>query len=190
MAKAYEVGEYIYILEEKWKSLVFEGEYTVYEVSNTGKVRNSKTGKLLSHYTDKDGYLHTTIMFHGKLRHKGVHRYVATAFIENPENKPQVNHINGNKKDNFYLNLEWMTGSENVKHAFKAGLKHSSLGSDNSLSCYTDKQIHDVCRYLQLGMKQTKIANKTGVNYKYISDIKYGRRWKHVSSQYNFSIAR
>ena len=119
--------------------------------------------------------------------HPGVHRLVAIAFIPNPENKPQVNHKNGVKYINVLDNLEWATNSENVKHAFDTGLKFSKLGEDNSLSIYTEKQIRKVCKLLEQGMSNKEISKKTGVERKYITDIKKGRRWKHISKNYNIN---
>ena len=180
-----EIGNWIYFINIEWKTIIFNGISTNYEVSNIGEVRNKTTGKILSQYTDKDGYKHATISVNGKQYHPGVHRFVAQAFIPNPDNKPEVNHKNGVKYINVIDNLEWVTTSENVKHAFDTGLKHSILGSNNVLSHYTDEDIHKVCKMLEEGISNKKISKETGVDRKYITDIKKGRRWKHISKKYN-----
>lgn len=69
-----------------------------------------------------DGYLGVVLCKNGKTKLIAVHRLVAMHFIPNPENKPQVNHKNGVKNDNAAENLEWVTQSENMKHAVKTGL--------------------------------------------------------------------
>ena len=185
-----EIGDYTYFIDVVWKRIVFRGIATNYDVSNIGEVRNRTTGRILSQYTDKDGYKHATISVEGKQYHPGVHRFVAEAFIPNPDNKPEVNHLNGVKYINVVDNLEWATSSENVKHAFDTGLKSSILGSNNILSHYTDKQIHQVCKMLEQGISNKKISDKTGVDRKYITDIKKGRRWRHISKKYNIRQER
>lgn len=179
------IGEWTYFINVEWRQIIIDGKATNYDVSNIGEVRNRTTGKILSQYTDKDGYKHATIMVDGKQYHPGVHRFVAIAFIPNPENKPEVNHLNGVKYINVVDNLEWATSSENVQHAFDTGLKSSILGSDNVLSHYTDEQIHSVCKLLEKGVSHKKISKKTGVDRKYITDIRKGRRWKHISKLYD-----
>ncbi len=180
-----EIGDWTYCINIEWRPIIFKGILTDYEVSNIGEVRNKISGKMISQYTDRDGYKHASITINGKVIHRGVHRFVATAFIPNPENKPQVNHINGIKYINIVDNLEWVTNSENVRHAFDTGLKYAIKGSNNVLSHYTDKQIHQVCKMLEKGISNKKISDKTGVDRKYITDIKKDRRWKHISKNYN-----
>jgi len=68
------------------------------------------------------GYQHAALSKDGKVKSKTVHRMVAVAFVPNPENKPCVNHIDGDKTNNHYTNLEWVTYSENTLHAFRTGL--------------------------------------------------------------------
>lgn len=96
---------------ESWKQVIIAGTLTNYSVSNTGKVINNKTGKLLKP-NFKSGYAVVNIF--GKAQR--VHRLVAVAFIANPDNKPHINHIDGVKDNNLIANLEWCTPRENWIH--------------------------------------------------------------------------
>ena len=87
-----------------------------YEVSNLGKVRNIKSGIMLKPWITKDGYLRHCLYKHNKRKNLLLHRIIATAFIDNPEAKPQVNHIDENKLNNDLSNLEWCTERENAIH--------------------------------------------------------------------------
>lgn len=110
---------------EVWKKI--EGTDERYEVSNTGKVRslnykNTGRTKELRPAPDPKGYLKTMLPYSGKWKTVKIHRLVATAFIPNPDNKPQVNHINGNKRDNRVRNLEWVSNYDNAHHAIYHGM--------------------------------------------------------------------
>lgn len=96
---------------------------TNYSISDTGEIRNDKTGKLLAQ-TIQQGYCHVTLHINGKQLRRRVHRLVAEVFIPNVENKPYVNHKDGNRANNNVTNLEWVTPSENTQHAVKTGLFH------------------------------------------------------------------
>ena len=87
-----------------------------YEVSNLGKVRNIKSGIMLKPWLTKDGYLRHCLYKHNKRKNLLLHRIIATAFIDNPGKKPQVNHIDENKLNNDLSNLEWCTVRENLIH--------------------------------------------------------------------------
>jgi len=111
---------------EIWKPIKgFEG---FYEVSNLGNVKSLprngtiKKDKILIGGIDNGGYRIFNLSKNGSNSIKTAHRLVAIAFIPNIDNKPQVNHINGNKSDNRVENLEWVTPKENISHGFKTGL--------------------------------------------------------------------
>ena len=97
-----------------------------FEVTNTGKVYRIKDGvrieAAINYVSRNKRYCITSYYKDGKQKHVYVHRLIAKAFAPNPENKPQVNHIDGNPRNNNANNLEWVTGSENMIHAYKTGL--------------------------------------------------------------------
>lgn len=93
-----------------------------YSVSNYGNVRNDKTNRIKEKHIDRYGYDIVHLYKNGIRFNKRVHRLVAEAFVNNPENKACVNHIDGDKLNNSADNLEWVTYSENMKHAYRTGL--------------------------------------------------------------------
>lgn len=104
---------------EEWKNI--EGYDGLYKVSNLGRVKslgNEKTRKekILKTGKTKDGYLQVGLHKEGKRKKCYVHRLVAQAFIENPNNFNEVNHIDENKENNISTNLEWCTGKSNCNH--------------------------------------------------------------------------
>ena len=104
-----------------WKKFYFEGVETDYSVSTEGVVRKDTTNYILAQSSQQD-YKFVTLFIAGKQKRMRVHRMVAETFLDNPEKKPYVNHINGNRGDNNVENLEWVTPSENTQHAVETGL--------------------------------------------------------------------
>lgn len=107
----------------------------LYQVSNQGRIKGierevRRNGnvyhwkeRILTPQIEKNGYIRFILSKNGKMERVLIHRVVAEAFIDNIENKPQVNHKNGNKEDNRVVNLEWVTAQENTLHSLKNGLR-------------------------------------------------------------------
>lgn len=108
----------------QWKQIKgFEG---LYEISDTGEVKNTKRNKIVKPRITIWGYSQYGLMKKHKRYWRTAHRLVAQAFIPKPKNKREVNHIDGNKLNNNVKNLEWTTRRENIKHAIRMGLQQSS----------------------------------------------------------------
>ena len=168
---------------EIWKDITgYEG---IYQISNHGRVRRiwkkSRTNpegklKILKMSITGYGYYSLYLFKNGKRKQYTIHKLVAVEFIENPLNKPQVNHIDGNKINNHVDNLEWCTCSENIKHAYKTGLKKAKTGADHYNSKLTQKQI-DQIRKLK-GLKTHKeIAKMFNVSNSHITRILNNKKW-------------
>lgn len=135
-----------------------------YDVSNQGRVKHGS--RVLSGSVHKDSYIFVTI--HGK-QHP-IHRLVAKVFIPNPENKPEVNHIDGNKMNNAVDNLEWVTRSENQKHAVENGLQPKGLKTYQGK--FTANQREEIKRMWDSGaFSRRELAKRYGVSHTCINDI-------------------
>lgn len=99
------------------------GYENLYKISAAGTVIGKKYNRELKPFTNKGGYQRVTLCKNGKTENFYLHRLVAQHFVNNGSNKPQVNHIDGDKLNNTAVNLEWVTCSENHKHAYSLGLK-------------------------------------------------------------------
>lgn len=194
-------------MNEIWK----KHPYLSIEVSSLGKVRSidkvieyisqgqnrtRKTkGKLLKQQVDLDGYL--KISYLGKF----IHKLVAETFLINYENKPVVNHIDGNKKNNNVNNLEWVTRSENDIHAFKIGLRSNKgkknpafgkyniknnyskptkdTGESNNNSKITEKDVIWIRKNIG-NYTQKEMGEKFNINQSMVSSIIRRESWKHI----------
>lgn len=120
--------------KEIWKEI--DG-FPDYEVSNLGRVCSfkGKYPKILKPGKSSSGYLQVILCMGGKGVRKTIHRLVAEAFVPNPENKPEVNHIDEDKKNNVAENLEWVTRKENINHG--TGIKRMAETQGKTVVQYT-----------------------------------------------------
>ena len=101
-------------MNEVWKEI---WENSNYFISNLGKIK--RNNKILKLNKNARGYLYCNISTNGKVTKVKIHRLVAITFVDNLNNKDTVNHIDGNKLNNHYTNLEWLTRKENIQHYFQ-----------------------------------------------------------------------
>lgn len=150
-----------------------------YEIGTCGTIRSLKWGKIkvLTPSPNNKGYLIVQLRIDGEHKCYLVHRLVALAFIPNPDNKPCVNHINGDKTDNRVENLEWVTDGENKRHAVATGLYLQ--GEDSPLAKLTNEQ----ARYIREnpdGLNTVELGRVLGVSDRTISTIQIGKTYKNV----------
>lgn len=160
---------------EIWKPIP---RYENYEISSWGRVKNS-SGKILKPGKNKYGYLHAGLCKLSKRKTILIHRLVASAFLPNPKNLLQINHIDGNKENNNIQNLEWCNASDNIGHAIQTGLTNNK-GENHSNSKLTEIQILEIRRLETEGWSQTQLAEKFGVSSGLISKIKKRQTWTHI----------
>ena len=98
-------------MKEIWKESAAKG----YLISNLGRIKRIKTNRIITPDKEEKGYRRLSIIINGKKKHYAVHRLVALAFIPNPENKSQVDHIDNDKNNNCVNNLRWCSNKENAK---------------------------------------------------------------------------
>ena len=147
--------------KEEWK-VTAQDEY--YKVSSEGRI--SHNGRILSGSIHKDGYIFVNIR--GKQYPK--HRVVAEAFIPNPEGKPFVNHIDGNKQNNKVENLEWCTQSENIKHSYENNLQPKGLSTYKGK--FTAEQREEIKEQWDSGQySQRELGRIYGVSHTCIGSI-------------------
>jgi hypothetical protein len=172
--------------QEVWKPIK---DYPNYAVSSIGRVKriggNVKGMKvssqgLMSLILDKDGYLKVGLRNDEGRSHFRVHRLVALAFITNEHGKPEVNHKDSNRANNYVNNLEWVTGGENALHGYSHG-NRKQKGSYHSQNILTESDIPVICKMVDEGIHPSEIAEKFGISRTTILNVKTGRTWKHVS---------
>lgn len=171
---------------EIWKPI--EGYEGIYEVSNTGKVRSLdrksycekwpngryERGRELYLNLMKDGYILVSLNKNSETQWRKVHRLVAEAFIPNPESKRCVNHKNGIKSDNRVENLEWVTASENMKHAYRVLMIPRPTGGKGKPSVRRKLSREQVEAIRKDTRTNQMIAKDYGVCQQTISNVKHG----------------
>ncbi|ANT45396.1 HNH endonuclease [Pectobacterium phage Khlen] len=156
-------------------SLSFDGVQSNYTLFEDGSVYNKQKQKFLkgTSVTKQNRYVKVHVD-----KFRPLHRLVAEAFIPNPYNLPQVNHIDGNRLNNAAINLEWVSPSTNVRHAYSTGLKHNR-GETNPISILTEKNVRDI-RAAHGTARQIRDALKLPVSIACVKSVRNGKTWNHV----------
>ena len=170
-----------------WKDIAgYEG---LYQISNIGTVYSVRYKRFRKPKTDKCGYEVVGLCKDGKTRWFSIHRLVASALIPNPCGFPEVNHIDGNKQNNWVDNLEWCDHSANILHAYKTGLMtysiqnkqkrlHNLIMANAKLSKEIAQRIRSEYKEGVRGYGCKSLAKKYGVCDKTIRDIIKNRAWQ------------
>ena len=144
-------------------------------------IHSKITGKKMTYHYDKDGYAIVSLRKDSKSYLRKVHRLVALTFIPNPENKPEVNHINGIRNDNRIENLQWVTRIENIRHSFIFG-KQCNKGEKHPNSKLKNKDIPLILKmYYFENRSRKEIAEIFNITHYTVTDILNGRTWRHLS---------
>lgn len=180
-------------MKEIWKDIKrYKG---LYQISNLGRVKVLqrtvcvkgkkpfvKSEEILNGYIEKNGYL-VFALYKNKVRKIfKAHRLIAIHFIPNPDKKKDINHINGNKKDNTISNLEWCTCAENARHAFDTGLRINPKGMSHGGAKLTDEKVIEIVKKYKTGaISYRKLGAEYGISYAVVFNIFKGKVWSHVT---------
>lgn len=166
---------------ETWKPIP---GFSDYSASSCGKIRNKKH-RILKSWVTKYGYEMVQTKYRNPVF---VHRLVALAFHPNDDLKPEVNHIDGNKLNNYIQNLEWVTKVENLAHARKIGLYKNqpiavslaSQGSKSRFAKLNETDIPIIFRMKKAGAKMAEIAKVFNMSVSGLEKVVAKKSWKHV----------
>lgn len=163
---------------EEWRDVAgYEGRY---QISNYGRVKSLTENqvKILKPHLHTGGYLRVSL---GRQKKFKIHRLVAETFLDNPLNLAEVDHIHGNKMDNYFKNLEWVTLKENKRRAFKNGLYPS--GEKKYRAKLTNEQARWIRKNYIPGDSEygaSALARKIGVCREVIRDLVTGKTYKNL----------
>lgn len=165
------------MVRERWRNI---SDYPLYRISSTGRVKNRVSGRILKPSIDRHGYLQVVLCENGSRHTDRIHRLVAEAFINGYETGLQVNHIDGNKRNNLVDNLEWVTPSENTIHAYAHGLAHKSYLAGKQRKRIRAIETGDVFD------SESECARIMGVNREGINACLNGRSRTYYGFHYEF----
>lgn len=154
-----------------------QGKYIIRE---DGTVYSVRSKKVLTPVKHNQGYLCVSLGANNK---RLLHRLIAETLIPNPDNKPCVNHIDGNKHNNATANLEWCTYTENHLHAFRIGLRENPTGIELGTAKLSAEDVRWIRTNLEFGHKELGVcplARRFNVSPATVRDAYYGKRYKSI----------
>lgn len=164
-------------MNEIWKDVIGYEDY--FQISNLGRLFSKRRNKILKCRVTKSGYEEIHTYVNKKSVFFKIHRLVAIAFIDNPENKPEVNHIDCDKLNNKVDNLEWVTGSENVIHAYENNLINLPTGEEHPKAVLNWELVREIRKiYKTVDISTNALARKYGVSGGTVRAILYNKTWK------------
>lgn len=179
---------------ELWKDINgYEGLYQISSLSNLKSLARPVSGlnggiylikeKILKTSPDGWGYLKVSLNINGKSKTRKIHQLVCEAFLTKKDPLHEVNHIDGNKKNNRLTNLEYISRSENIKHAFANGLllPHGKVKDRNSAKYTTKLTETDVVAILKSNQTDKQLASSYNVSIRNINSIKNRKSWQHLT---------
>lgn len=158
--------------------------YDKYFITDDGKIFSDKynTRRQLKPRINKKGYYYVNLCKNGKYKSVEIHRLVAKHFLPNFDESLQVNHIDGCKTNDNVSNLEMVTQSENLQHAYKNGLLKIKIGEDHWCAKLTEEQIKEIKqKYIPKVYTQQMLADEYNVSRSAIRFILKGKTWKHIA---------
>jgi len=164
--------------ETKWK--VVDG-FPNYLISNKGEVYSRSSKKLLKKTIDRGGYYAVCLCTNGNKNGKWIHHLVTSNFIGQLPFGKEINHKDGNKLNNYNFNLEYVTRSENHKHACRIGLR-SLRGEDQPRHILKENQVLSIRKLLYGGVTQEKIGKLFGVARSTIGSIAIRKSWRYLNA--------
>ena len=176
--------DFLNFFEEDWKDI--EGYDGHYKINKNGMIVSDKFAEIWSPIkitVDKHGYPKVQLTKNGKSKAHFLHRLLAEAFIPNPENLHEVNHIDGDKTNYNLSNLEWVTRSENILHAFRNGLHKPICGSKNPLAKLTEDDVRYIRSHYKPRDKEfsaMELAKKFDLSKSTIYSLLWGQTYKDI----------
>jgi hypothetical protein len=161
---------------EEWKDI--KGYEGLYSVSTKGIVFSHISNKNLKNVKHVRNYLGVNLYKNKKHKSRSIHRLVAEAFIPNPENKPEVNHIDGDPSNNNVENLEWVTPSENVIHSYRTGLAYGMCGENHGRAKLKLEDVEEIRSLKRNGYSIRKIMKMFNISKAHAENIVAYRVWK------------
>jgi len=173
--------QYVPIVNFKDEQWININGYEDYSISNYGRVRTFKRqDELLKQFDLKNGYKRVYLFKEDVRRGMSVHRLVALHFIDNSENKPDVNHKDCDTSNNHKDNLEWCTKKENIVHAYANNRVKNQKGSDRHNAILTDEIVIDMLKRYKAGERMCDIAKMYNYSRGNFWSIIKNKSWKHI----------